>query len=37
VLEGGTAPVADFTSNATTGTIPLEIEFTDTSANNPTS
>lgn len=31
------APVTSFTSNKTTGTSPLNISFTDTSTNNPTS
>lgn len=31
------APVADFTSNPTSGNSPLTVTFTDTSTNNPTS
>ena len=30
-------PVASFTSNKTSGTVPLSIQFTDTSTNTPTS
>ncbi len=32
-----TAPVASFDTNTTSGTVPLTIQFTDTSANTPTS
>jgi PKD repeat protein len=32
-----TAPVANFTTNATTGSAPLNVQFTDTSSNTPTS
>ena len=31
------APVASFTSNITSGTVPLTVQFTDTSTNSPTS
>jgi subtilase family serine protease len=31
------APIASFTSSVTTGTIPLTVQFTDTSINSPTS
>ena len=31
------APVASFTSNATSGTAPLSVQFNDTSSNSPTS
>jgi PKD repeat protein len=34
---GGTAPVANFTGNPTSGTAPLTVMFTDTSTNTPTS
>ncbi|WP_321423205.1 PKD domain-containing protein [uncultured Methanobacterium sp.] len=30
------APVASFTANATSGTAPLDVQFMDTSSNNPT-
>jgi len=33
----GAAPVAAFTANPTSGTAPLAVNFTDQSANNPTS
>ncbi len=38
IIDGttGTAPVANFTSNITTGTAPLTVNFTDQSTNNPT-
>jgi len=32
-----TLPIVSFTSNATSGTVPLAVGFTDTSANSPTS
>ena len=31
------APVASFTSDGTTGSLPLTVRFTDTSTNSPTS
>ncbi len=34
---GGAAPVANFTGNPTSGTVPLTVAFTDTSTNTPTS
>ncbi|WP_240459839.1 PKD domain-containing protein, partial [Arthrobacter pascens] len=34
---GPTAPVASFTASPTTGTVPLTVNFTDTSTGNPTS
>jgi PKD repeat protein len=34
---GGSAPVADFTGSALTGTAPLGVTFTDASTNTPTS
>ena len=34
---GVTAPVAAFTKSTATGTIPLTVQFTDTSSNTPTS
>jgi|GEM_PF-6590128 len=34
---GGSAPVANFTANPTTGNAPLAVNFTDTSTNTPTS
>jgi YVTN family beta-propeller protein len=37
VSAAAVAPVASFTSNATTGTIPLTVTFTDQSTNTPTS
>ena len=37
VTGGGSAPVASFTSNVSTGTAPLTVAFTDTSTNTPTS
>lgn len=33
---GGTAPVANFSANATSGNAPLVVQFTDTSINSPT-
>ena len=33
----GNAPLADFTSDVTTGTYPLKVSFTDTSTETPTS
>ncbi|MFA5379264.1 MAG: PKD domain-containing protein, partial [Dehalococcoidia bacterium] len=35
-VTGSQAPVANFTTNVTTGKAPLAIQFTDTSTNNPT-
>jgi PKD repeat protein len=32
----GMAPVANFTKNATSGTLPLSVQFNDTSTNTPT-
>lgn len=37
VTEAGSAPVADFTGNPTSGTAPLTVNFTDQSNNTPTS
>ena len=34
---GGSAPVANFTGNPTSGAAPLAVNFTDTSTNTPTS
>ncbi|WP_370575556.1 PKD domain-containing protein, partial [Methanomethylovorans sp.] len=34
--SAGTAPVADFSADATSGTFPLLVNFTDLSANSPT-
>jgi PKD repeat protein len=34
---GGSPPVANFTGNPTSGTAPLNVAFTDSSTNNPTS
>ena len=34
--SGGAAPVANFTGNPTSGTVPLAVTFTDTSTNTPT-
>jgi len=34
---GGIAPVAGFTANVTSGTVPLAVLFTDSSTNTPTS
>ena len=36
VTSGSSAPVASFTSNVTTGTSPLAVQFNDTSTNTPT-
>ncbi|WP_321506272.1 PKD domain-containing protein [uncultured Methanoregula sp.] len=36
VSSGAAAPVAAFSANATTGTVPVTILFTDTSTNSPT-
>ncbi len=36
VGSGGNAPVANFTSNVTTGNAPLTVNFMDSSTNNPT-
>jgi len=35
IIAGGSAPVADFTSDITTGNTPLTVNFTDQSANTP--
>ena len=37
LVAGGSAPVADFTTDPTSGEAPLTVNFTDQSANNPTS
>ncbi len=37
VNESGSAPAADFNANITSGTVPLSVNFTDQSTNNPTS
>lgn len=37
VSQAGDAPVAAFTANPTSGTAPLNVNFTDQSTNNPTS
>jgi uncharacterized protein (TIGR02145 family) len=37
IQVAGVAPVADFTGNPTSGTVPLTVNFTDQSTNNPTS
>jgi len=37
VTEPVPAPVADFTSDVQTGTVPLSVQFSDISSNNPTS
>ena len=36
-ITAGLAPVANFTSNVTSGNSPLSVNFTDTSTNSPTS
>jgi len=36
-ITAGSAPVADFTASPTSGTAPLNVNFTDKSTNNPTS
>jgi PKD repeat protein len=36
-VAGAPAPVANFTANVTSGFIPLTVQFTDLSENNPTS
>ncbi len=35
-VTGSVAPVADFTANVTSGTVPLAVKFTDTSPGSPT-
>lgn len=37
VTKGAPSPVADFTSDVTSGTAPLTVRFTDVSLNNPVS
>ncbi len=37
VLDITAPPVADFTADITTGTVPMEVDFTDTSLNYPSS
>ena len=37
LAEAGTAPVADFTANVTSGEAPLAVQFTDASSGSPTS
>ena len=37
LVAGGSAPLTDFTANATSGTALLTVNFTDQSTNNPTS
>jgi len=37
IIAGGTAPIANFTADITSGTAPLTVNFTDQSENNPTS
>ena len=36
VTAAGAAPVASFTSNVTSGTVPLTVQFNETSTNTPT-
>jgi len=37
VSSGGTGPVAGFTADRTTGAVPLDVQFTDTSSGSPVS
>jgi PKD repeat protein len=37
VTQTGQAPVANFAGSPTTGSVPLNVQFTDQSTNNPTS
>jgi len=36
IIAGGTAPIANFTADITSGEAPLTVNFTDQSTNNPT-
>jgi PKD repeat protein len=36
VSSGGNTPIAEFTTNTTSGNAPLTVDFTDQSSNNPT-
>ena len=37
IIQGGSAPIADFNADQTSGIVPLIVNFTDLSTNNPTS